>query len=250
MALKHKNDIAERFSRAAHRYDAIASIQVKLATKALARKPASSGVVLDIGCATGQHTIGLGCKTIGLDLALGMLQNAKQTYGKRATWLNADMDALPFQQHSFDQVFSSMALQWSDSATGVIEEIHRVLKPKGSATLLIPVEGSFQQLYTAYKRIGVAAKLNRQRHEADWIKATEHSGFNTVSAEVIVETDKHGTLMGLLSSISKIGAASNQHQQHAPLTRKTLQALDQAYEKRSDGQLPLDYRCLLITVEK
>ncbi|MFC3093416.1 methyltransferase domain-containing protein [Alteromonas sediminis] len=250
MALKHKNDIAERFSKAANRYDDIAAIQVTLANKALAHRQHCEGVVLDIGCATGQHTVRLGANVYGLDLAMGMLQKAKHSFGSRAAWLNADMDALPFQPHSFDQVFSSMALQWSDSPVQVMREIHRVLKPTGNATLLIPVKGSFHQLYSAYKTLGLAPKLNSQLSEADWLNAIKYSGFTLKNTDIVVETDTFTNLVALLSSISKIGAASSDKADRAPLTRKTLDALSAAYPLNKGGYFLLDYRCLLVTLEK
>lgn len=250
MALKHKSDIASRFSKAAPKYNDFACIQETLAEKALNLYEASEGKTLDIGCATGKHTIKLGRKVVGLDLAIGMINQAQSTHGKKAEWVNGDMDNLPFPANSFAHVFSSMALQWSDSPQVVMQQIHKVLIPKGDATLLIPVRGSFHQLVSAYEQIGQSARLNPLPLESEWLQAAENAGFKVTHAEVVVEADTFPDLLRLLSSISKIGAASTEQAQNQPLTRAALKQLSSAFQLNEQGMFTLDYRCLLVKLEK
>ena len=76
--------VAERFSKAAHRYDKLASIQHTIAQQGLQNLPAQLvGKALDIGCGTGVHTQSLnvrGLDAVGVDIAEGMLALAGTNY--------------------------------------------------------------------------------------------------------------------------------------------------------------------------
>ncbi len=90
--------------------------------------------VLDLGCGPGRDTDHLharGLDTFGLDLSLGMLQEAR----KRTPWnfVQGDMRQLPLQAGQLDGVWLSAALLHlpRHSAPNALAEVHRVLKPGG-----------------------------------------------------------------------------------------------------------------------
>ena len=247
MALTHKQDVANRFSKASSQYYALANIQNDIAIQARAHVPCVSGFILDIGCATGEHTCQLGENTLGLDLAKGMVIDAKRKSGRNG-WVNGDMDALPFQSKSFAHVFSSMALQWSQSPTVVLAEIHRVLKEESGATLLVPIFGAFWQLAHAYAESGLATRLNPLLEANGWLNAAVEAGFSVKANSIVLQTDFRETLPDLLRSISKVGASASLQQ--APLlTRRDLKSLETHYPNSQHGY-DLDYRCLLMSLEK
>lgn len=251
MALNHKSEIAQRFSRAATRYDSYAGMQHRLATIAQAWVPQQcNGLVLDIGCATGLQTQQLPGQVVGLDLSLAMLSEAQRIYSENQHWINADMDALPFVGNSFEHVYSSMALQWSVSPQQIASEISRVLTSRGKATLLIPVAGSFAQLIATYQCLGLASGIHTFTHERDWLNAFSNARLRCIANKIIMQTDEYENLTGVLGSIAKVGASFTQNKPVTRLSKGLLKALEQCYPKSKDGLLPLDYRCLLLSLEK
>lgn len=98
--------------------------------------------VLDIGCRTGALTClaarvaGPGSSVKGIDAAPDMVRTAREKgacIGARPRFDLASAEALPFPDAEFDVVLSSLALDHLPDPTmkTVLEEIRRVLKPKG-----------------------------------------------------------------------------------------------------------------------
>ena len=71
-----------------------------------------------------------------LDISPEMIEiakkNAKQyNLGERVTYFKSDAQKMPFEDNSFDAVFTNGSLhEWSEPRK-IFDEIHRVLKPKG-----------------------------------------------------------------------------------------------------------------------
>ena len=100
------------------------------------------GLILDIGCGTGRHVVGLrgdGREVIGMDLSehmLGITAAKAEREGFEAKAVRADMrGALPFRDGSFDgavSMFSTIGLIPTRAARAAfVREAARVLKPGG-----------------------------------------------------------------------------------------------------------------------
>jgi ubiquinone/menaquinone biosynthesis C-methylase UbiE len=91
------------------------------------------GTYLDIGCGTGNYTIGLNrnnIRMIGVDPSIEMLKIA-QKRDQRIKWILGSAENLSIEDESIDGVFGCMTLHhWSSLEEGFIE-INRVLKDKG-----------------------------------------------------------------------------------------------------------------------
>ena len=59
----------------------------------------------------------------------------------------ADITALPFPEAAFDVVLCSHVLEHVDDDHGALAEIVRVLRPGGTALLLVPFEKSLEETY-------------------------------------------------------------------------------------------------------
>lgn len=100
------------------------------------------GKFLDVGCGTGYAMVQgrkLGFDVFGVDPELskfGVRDDSVESVADRM--VTAAAESLPFQQDSFDVVYSSHAIEhFADTKAGVAE-MWRVLKPGGRAVLMVP----------------------------------------------------------------------------------------------------------------
>ena len=109
--------------------------------------------VLDIGCGTGSQLFadrahGSYFRMVGLDLSLGMLNQAKNK-DTGIPWVQADAARLPLKKGSFDFVTSQFSFHHIREKERMILEIFRVLRPEGRfvMTNLCPVEMADWAIY-------------------------------------------------------------------------------------------------------
>jgi SAM-dependent methyltransferase len=94
--------------------------------------------VLDVGCGTGVTAITaarLGAKVTGADLTPELLELARdnaRVAGVSVEWHEADAEALPFADRSFDVVLSQFGHMFAPRPDVTTAEMLRVLKPGGT----------------------------------------------------------------------------------------------------------------------
>lgn len=92
--------------------------------------------VLMLGCGTGEESVlleGFGAlpkNIIGIDLSNNSIKIAKETY-PNIEFVVGDMNNLPFDNGSFDFVYSSLAVHYSATPEKIYKEVYRVLKENG-----------------------------------------------------------------------------------------------------------------------
>lgn len=131
-----KLELMRRYDETAGMYDSrYEEIQRAKYLVALRHLPDRVERVLDLGCGTGMFLEELSNRAeivIGLDISSEMLKRAKARV-KNVGLVQADADALPFLDGSFDAVVSVTLLQnMPDPATTVVE-VARVLRLGGVA---------------------------------------------------------------------------------------------------------------------
>ena len=105
------------------------------------------GRVLDVGCGYGglAAVVGqeLGTKELyGVDVDEAVISEAERK-GVRAQRVDVEVDPLPFEDGSFDLVFSLGMLDYLPTFDFAIEEMRRVLRPGGHVLISIPNLGSW-----------------------------------------------------------------------------------------------------------
>lgn len=249
-----EQDIANRFSKAAEKYNSIACIQRVIAETALANLPlALQGEALDIGCGTGIHTQALfekGAFASGVDIAAGMLAQARKKYSDPNFIQGSALD-LPFADKRFNTVFSSMALQWVSDTGVAAKQIARVLNNGGVAELAIMVDGSFNELKTARKVAQLPQAETYMPTAVQWINAFKHAGLSLQRVITKDYVDTHTDIMSLLHSVKGVGAGETGRKQQT-LTRRDIKKLAMAYSNINgvESKLPLTYRVCHFRLEK
>ncbi|MEX1107691.1 MAG: methyltransferase domain-containing protein [Dongiaceae bacterium] len=98
-------------------------------------------LVLDIGCGIGGHELVLageyGARVIGVDLEAPLIERARRLIAKkgladRVEFRATEPGSLPFDDATFDVVYSSGAFTQIENKAGMFAEAFRVLKPGGS----------------------------------------------------------------------------------------------------------------------
>jgi SAM-dependent methyltransferase len=105
--------------------------------------------VLEVGCGLGTDAINFarrGARYTGIDLteaSIDLVRKRFELEGLTATLRVADAEALPFGDASFDLVYSHGVLHHTPDTQGAINEAHRVLKPGGTALVMLYHKNSY-----------------------------------------------------------------------------------------------------------
>src|SRR5688500_6728963 len=99
--------------------------------------------LLEIGCGMGtdllQFARGGACCT-GVDLtprSVAITLHGFAVYGADGTFMISDGERLPFRSEMFDVVYSNGVLHHTPDTAGAIREVHRVLRPRGIAKVML-----------------------------------------------------------------------------------------------------------------
>lgn len=123
--------------------------------------------ILESGCGTGRWMAffeRLGHRAVGIDDSAGPLRVARQ-HDAALRLVRADILACPFQDASFDAVFSSyVAEHFEDGPEPLLREIHRLLRPDGVLILIVPYDNLFRRVVThrALQGFYFLARLRRR----------------------------------------------------------------------------------------
>lgn len=136
--------------------------------------PHDNMTVLDVGCGTGAHLeayIEAGAICTGIDASPSMLDQARSRIDRRATLRLGDASDLPFDDGSFDLVFTSLFLHElePDTRSRVLREMVRVVDPNGRILIIDYREGSLRlkgKLWRAFAT--VAERIAGADHYRNW----------------------------------------------------------------------------------
>lgn len=237
-----KKSVKKFFNRAAKSYDNAAILQEEVLDRLLQRlhymrhRPET---VIDIGCGTGKGVRGLQkhyprARIYATDIALQMLQQARSRYrllGKKRL-VAADMENLPFAARSFDLVFSSLALQWSNDLRATLAEFARVSRP--GALLLFTSFGpdTLKELAASWLALDDHPHVHQFIDMHDVGDAMLAAGFSqpVVDAETI--RMEYGDFRGLLDDLKNIGASNaDVSRRRGLMTPRRLRELEASYRQ-------------------
>ena len=254
-----KQRIAGNFSRAASTYDQAARLQRRVANRLMTALPKHHLVntVLDLGSGTGTPSYELAQRypdamVTGMDLAMGMLQFARQQSCDQTSlnWCSGDIEALPFKSDCFDLVFSSLAIQWCHLEQ-VLQEVSRVLKPGGQFVFSTLANGSLRELDAAWMGVAQSNRVNQFDSVERQHRTVMEGALETLTFSHQAETLYYPNLISLLKELKALGVNTVLAGHQGLMTRTRLQGLQQAYERyRVIDGLPLTYQVIYGVLQK
>jgi len=119
--------------------------------------------VLEIGCGMGTDAINFGragARYTGVDLtevSIEMVRRRFELEGLNASLKVADAERLPFEDNSFDLVYSHGVLHHTPDTQRAVNEVRRVLRPGGTAMVMLYHKNSYNYWINimTLRRIGV-----------------------------------------------------------------------------------------------
>ncbi|ATZ74328.1 biotin synthase [Idiomarina sp. X4] len=250
--------VAQHFDRAAISYTQHDEIQRRAAHDLLAcAKPAipqSTGTLVDIGCGPAAETATLLSRCqhyIGIDISPAMLVQARRLY-PGLNWAHGHWTELPLASASTDWAFANLSLQWVDDLSCAFNEVYRILKPGGVATVNTLLPGTFSSLQESWARVDSRPHINQFPLLTDVVSAVKKHAWSSAGFHDYSYTQYFNNLRELLGSIKGVGASLVKRESSSGLTtRSKLQNLEKSYEifRQSQG-LPLEWQIINIVLVK
>ncbi|MCL6271205.1 malonyl-ACP O-methyltransferase BioC [Sansalvadorimonas sp. 2012CJ34-2] len=247
-----KRQVAESFSKAAGTYDSAATLQQIVAARVRLGLPDldEGASILDMGCGTGFETRALvqrfpTADVAGLDISEGMLAYAQnQPDLKNCQWLSGDIEELPFHENRFDLVFSSLAVQWCDCFSEVLEQVKRVLKPGGRFVFSTLAAGSLHELQQAWLSVDSSPHVNQYESHTLQKQRVNASGLKVDTFCQQTETLYYPSVLHLLREMKALGANTVINSQGKGLSgRSVLKTLTKGYESyKTEKGFPASYQ--------
>ena len=130
--------------------------------------------LLEIGCGMGTDLLQFargGARCTGVDLtprSIEITRHRFRLYDAGGTFMISDGEHLPFRDESFDVVYSNGVLHHTPDTAGAIREVHRVLRPGGTAKVMLYHRNSLNYWFDIVLRRGVLhAEFLRGRSVAE-----------------------------------------------------------------------------------
>ena len=117
--------------------------------------------LLEIGCGMGTDLLQFargGARCVGIDLtprSVDITRHRFALYGAPGNFMIADGEQLPFASDTFDVVYSNGVLHHTPDTAGAIREVHRVLRPGGTAKVMLYHRHSLNYWFEIILRRGV-----------------------------------------------------------------------------------------------
>jgi ubiquinone/menaquinone biosynthesis C-methylase UbiE len=164
--------------------------------------------VLEVGVGQGTDLVQFakaGAETSGIDITRRHLDLAARNFevrGLRSQLRHASAAAIPFENDSFDVVYSFGVLHCTDNTVRCISECHRVLKPDGELILAMYYTYSFFHAYTVLVNGILRGKLPRLGYKG--LMSLVEAGADGIKIVPLVKTYSKGQLRNILEDFSEV----------------------------------------------
>ena len=221
--------------------------------------------LLDLGCGPGVNSMQLAAVArhyLGVDIAAGMVQAAQEQSlaseslrqrieNSTISFLQADMEQLPFQNASVAGLYSNLAVQWSNQPQQLVHELYRVLAPGAMAWISTVLNNSLQPFADLRRDYLSQDGVNAQPTLLQWQAWLQQAGFSVRYIEERRETAWFADLKELVRSVSRIGADQQRTDAAPQLSSREWLSHQRSYELfRTELGLPLHYQLGYFVIQK
>lgn len=235
--------VTRSFAAASRSYDAAAWLQSAVRGELLSRVEllrAPPRAILDLGAGTGLAAVELKrrfgrASVTAADIAAPMLEVARRRsrFWRPIRCVEADARRLPFEDASFDLVFSNLMLQWLLPPDAALAEMRRVLRPGGLLLLSSFGPETLQELRAAWAAADDGVHVSEFIDMHDLGSALQRSGF----IEPVLDVDRHvrhyADARALMQELKALGAHNLDARRARGLTgRAAFGRMQAAYEAR------------------
>ncbi len=171
--------------------------------------------------------------------------------------LTADEEALPFAEHAFDLVFSSLALHWVNDLPGALLQIRRSLRPDGLFLCAMLGGGTLQELRAALLQAeldvegGASPRVSPFVDIRDAGNLLQRAGFALPVADADTLTMSYPDALTLMRDLRTMGESNALHERRrTPTRRDTLLRAAAVYAERfggADGRVPATFEIVYLT---
>lgn len=168
--------------------------------------------ILDMGCGTGLYTRILkrrGAKVCGIDISEGMLTIARREV-PGVEFVHGTAEKLPYKNKSFDIVLAALMMEYFSSWDKVLEEVRRVLKPKG-----VFVFSTGNPVMNASVRVKYKGK--KFRDIKNYFQEGLHISYWDVDGKLIPMKGHHKTYSTIIKSLVSNGFMILDYEDAKPL---------------------------------
>jgi|GEM_PF-813563 len=265
-----KQQVAQRFGRAAKSYQQHNELQQRCAQELLQLLPAKVGQVIDLGCGPAVNTmalVALSTGYLGVDIAPEMIAEAQRQVRSvehqhtAVNWLIADAESLPLPAASVDTIFANLSLQWVGDLVATINQFHGLLRAQGCLFFSTLLEGSMLPLGAELQALQGGQWSHRQFYSETELQQLLAAlpGWQLEFKRLPV-TIMNDSVLAMLKDLQGIGATYRgdvnrwQHQAQLPsvLSKSKLQALqvNMAKYRNEQGRLPIRWQVALVKMTK
>jgi glycosyltransferase involved in cell wall biosynthesis/ubiquinone/menaquinone biosynthesis C-methylase UbiE len=103
-----------------------------------------------------------GARVVDVDLAAGHLEHARRNFelrGLQGRFVHHDAETLPFEDSSFDLVYSNGVIHHTPNTARLVGEIARVLRPGGRVIVMVYAQNSIHYWLRLFYELGLKAGM-------------------------------------------------------------------------------------------
>jgi len=153
-----------------------------------------------------------GALVTDLDLSSGHLALARESFGLRGLngeFVLHDAERLPFEDNTFDVVYSNGVIHHTPNTASVVQEIRRVLKPGGKAIVMVYAENSLHYWRNLVWAIGIK-EAQLQHHSMGEIMSSAVERSDNAAARPLVKVYTKPRLQALFNGFNHISIVQRQ----------------------------------------
>jgi len=180
--------------------------------------------LLEIGCGMGTDLLQFargGARCVGIDLtprSVEITRHRFRLYDAGGAFMISDGEHLPFRDRSFDVVYSNGVLHHTPDTAGAISEVHRVLRPGGTAKVMLYHRNSLNYWLEIVLRRGILGAEFLRGRSAEEIMSRVIE-FSDHGARPLVKVYSRREMRELFGMFKEVGVEVEQ------LTRAELRFL-------------------------